>query len=66
MESKDVNFKLYALVIDGRTDGTDTAQLAIFSEVIDKECNVTEEMVSLMPLKDIAKSLDLYETVKIT
>lgn len=66
MESKDANFKLYALVIDGRTDVTDMAQSAIFTKDINKEYNVTEEMPSLMPLKGTAKSLDLYEAGKIT
>ena len=48
------------------TDATDMAQLAIFIGGIDYKYNVTEEMASLVPLKDTTKSLDLYEAVKIT
>ena len=40
------------------------AQLAIFISGIDDEYNVTEEMASLVPLKDTNKSRDLYKAVK--
>ena len=52
-------------MIDKSTDATDIAQLAIFIGDTDNKYNVTEEM-SLMPLQDTTKSLDLYEAVKIT
>ena len=64
MESKATNFKFYALAID--QSAADMAQLATFIRGIDNEYNVTEEMASLVPLKDTTKSLDLYEAVKIT
>ena len=64
LESKAANFKFYALVMGDNTDATDMAQLAIFIRGIEDECNVTEEMASLVPLKDMAKSRDLYEAVK--
>ena len=38
--------------MDDGTDATDMAQLAIFIRGIDDECNVIEEMASLVPLKD--------------
>jgi len=65
LESKTDNFKCNALAIDESTDATDMDQHAIFIRGIDNEYNVTEEM-SLMPLKDTTKSLDLYEAVKET
>jgi len=40
--------------------------LAIFVIHIDNEYNVTEEMASLVSLKDITTSPHLYETVKNT
>lgn len=66
LEIKSANFKCYALAIDKDTDATDTAQLAIFIRGIDNEYNITEEMASLVPLKDITKSLDFYEAIKTT
>ena len=48
------------------TDATDMTPLAIIIRGTDNEYNVTEEMASLVPLKDTTKSLDLYEAVKIT
>lgn len=38
----------------------------LFSLVIGNKHNVTEEVASLVPLKDTAKSLHMYEAVKIT
>ena len=64
MESKAANFKFYTLAMDDSNDVTDTVQLAIFIRGIDDEYNVTEEMASLVPLKDTTKSRDLYEAVK--
>ena len=66
MESKAANFKCYALVIDESTDATDRTQLALFISSIDIGYNVTEEMASLVPLKDTTKSFYLYEAVRIT
>ena len=58
LESKAANFKFYALAMDDSTDATDMAQLAIFIRGIDDEYKVTEEMASLVPLKDTTKSRD--------
>lgn len=64
--SRVTNFKFYALAIDESTDSTDTAQVAIFIRGIDNEYNITEELASLVPLKDTTKSLNLHEAVKNT
>ena len=66
LERKAVNFKLCALARDESTDTTDMAQLVIFIRGTDNEYNVTEEMPSLVPLKDTTKSHILYESVQIT
>ena len=52
------------MAIDESTDATDMTPLAIIIRGTDNEYNVTEEMASLVPLKDTTKSLDLYEAVK--
>ena len=56
LESKAANFKFYALAMDDSSDATDTAQFAIFLRRTDDEYNVTEEVASLVPLKDTNKS----------
>ena len=50
--------------MDNSTDLIDMAQLTIFIGGIDDGYNVTEEMASLVPLKDTTKSRDLHEAVK--
>ena len=45
--------------MDDSNDVTDTVQLAIFIRGIDDEYNVTEEMASLVLLKDTATLRDL-------
>ncbi len=47
-------------------DAPDTSVLAIFITGIENEYNITEEMASLVPLKDTTTSLYLYDTVRIT
>jgi len=48
-------------MIDESTDTTDMTQLAIFIRGFENENNVTEEIVSLVPLKDKTKSLYLLD-----
>jgi len=61
LDSKAANFKCYAFMIDESTDTTDMTQLAIFIRGFENENNVTEEIVSLVPLKDKTKSLYLLD-----
>lgn len=51
-------------MIDKSTDATDIAQLAIFIRGIGNEHNVTEEMASVVLLKDTTKSPYLFEAVE--
>ena len=39
------------------TDAADAAQLAIFMRGIDDKCSVTEEMASLVPLKELNQEI---------
>lgn len=64
LESNAAKFKCYALAIGKATDGTDTALFAISSREIVNEYNVTEEIASLVALKDTVKSLDLCGTLE--
>ncbi|XP_023227897.1 general transcription factor II-I repeat domain-containing protein 2A-like [Centruroides sculpturatus] len=66
LKSKACGFIFYSLAMDESTDATDTAQLAVFIRGINDEYSVTEEMLSLVSLKDTTKSRDLYEAVKRT
>lgn len=59
------NFKFYALVTDENTDATDSVEIAIFIRGTDNKNNVTEEIASLVPVKDTTKAPKLYEAVKI-
>ncbi|KAG8238320.1 hypothetical protein J437_LFUL006843 [Ladona fulva] len=51
--------------LDECTEAADTAQLAIFIQD-DNEFNITEELASLVLLKDTNRSVDWYEAVKAT
>jgi hypothetical protein len=53
------HFDQFALAFDGSTDVSNTAQLAIFIRVVDLDYNVTEEMLTLQPMKDTTISADL-------
>ncbi|XP_043931709.1 general transcription factor II-I repeat domain-containing protein 2-like isoform X2 [Protopterus annectens] len=64
LESRCATFKFYSIALDKSTDVTDTAQLAIFIRGVDKDFGITEELASLVPLKDTTKSIDLYKALK--
>ncbi|XP_043917683.1 general transcription factor II-I repeat domain-containing protein 2B-like isoform X2 [Protopterus annectens] len=67
LESRCTTFKFYSIALDDCTDVTDTTQLAIFIRGVDINFNITEELASLIPLKDsTTKSVDLYNALKAT
>ncbi|XP_056642605.1 general transcription factor II-I repeat domain-containing protein 2A-like [Diorhabda sublineata] len=53
-----------ARALDESTDLSDTAQLAIFIRGIDKEFTVTEELLSLQPLKATTTGEDIFNEVQ--
>ena len=64
LESREANFKFYALAKGESTNSIDTAQLTMFIKGIDDKYNITKEMAFLVPLKDTTKSRDLNDTMK--
>ncbi|GFR15065.1 general transcription factor II-I repeat domain-containing protein 2 [Trichonephila clavata] len=52
--------------MDESIEASDTAQLAIFIRGIDEKYNITEEMISVVLLKDTTKSIDLFDALKTT
>ena len=64
LQSKAANFEFYALAMGHSTDAAHMTQPAIFIRGVDDEYDVTEEMASLVPLKDTTKSRVLYKAVK--
>jgi hypothetical protein len=45
------NFKNYLLLLDKSTDVSYTAQLAVIVHGVNKDFNITKEMVDLVPLR---------------
>ena len=64
LREKVKNFVSWSFAVDEFTDQTDTAQLAIFVKGVDIELNVTEELLSLQPIKDTTTGADIYSEVQ--
>jgi hypothetical protein len=54
-------FEYWTLALDGRTDVSDTAQLAIFLTGVYEEFNITEEMVAFVPFKGTTEARVLLQ-----
>ena len=54
----------YSLALDESSDIEDTAQLLVFIRGIDKNFEITEELLSLEHLKDTTTGQDLFESVE--
>ena len=53
----------FSLAWDEGTDASDTAQLSVFTRVIDSEFTITEELPSLVPMKGTTTGKDLLDAV---
>lgn len=63
LRDKVKKFVSWSFAIDESTDHKDTAQLAIFVKGVDRELNETEELLSLMPMKDTTTGADIFAVV---
>ena len=59
-------FIFFSIAADESTDMTDTAQLSIFIRGIDDDFKITEEMVTLFPMKGTTKGCDIFSAVQST
>ena len=53
----------FSIALDESTDITDTAQLAVFARLVDKNFNVTEELLEVIPLKGTTTGEDIFNAV---
>lgn len=54
------NFVFFSLALDESTDVVDTAQLAVFIRGIDEALDITEELLTLIPLKGTTLGKDIF------
>ncbi|CAK1583558.1 unnamed protein product [Parnassius mnemosyne] len=57
-------FESLSIALDESTDLSDTAQLAMFIRGVDKEFTITEELLTLQPLKGTTTGEDIFIEVQ--
>jgi hypothetical protein len=63
LRSRIASFQFFSLALDESTDASDTAQLAVFIRGIDSEFTITEELLSLVPMKGTTTGKDVFNAV---
>ena len=58
-------FEAFSISLDESTDTSDTAKLAVFIQGVDVDFNITEELLTLQPLKGTTTGEDIFEAVNI-
>ena len=64
LQNTSKEFLWYSLALDESTDVKDTAQLLVFIRGLDHNFTVTEELLSVEPLKVTTTGQDMFESVK--
>jgi hypothetical protein len=63
LKEKIARLKAFSIALDDSTDASDTAQLVIFIRGVDADFSITEELLTLRPLKGTTTGKDIFETV---
>ena len=63
LKDKVKSFTAFSIAIDESTDISDVAQLAVFIRGVDKNMQVTEEFVELVPMKGTTTADDIFQTL---
>ena len=57
-------FEAFSLALDKSTDISDTAMCAVFVHGVDKNLNITEELLDLIPMKGTTTGVDIFCELK--
>ena len=63
LQERAQKFELYAITLDESTDATDIAQVAIFVRGINATFDITEELASLVSLKDTTTGENIFQVI---
>ncbi|XP_067949860.1 general transcription factor II-I repeat domain-containing protein 2-like [Watersipora subatra] len=59
-----MDFEAFSIALDESTDASDIAQCAVFIRGVDRNLNVTEEFLELLPLKGTTTGRDLFQALE--
>lgn len=59
------DFEVFSIALDESTDVTDVSQCAVFIRGVDRDLNVTEEFLDLLPLKGTTTGRDIFQQLEI-